>query len=185
MAQVQPIPPVPLVSPNGNGTRAHAVTTVPVQTVEVPAVVRRPATVTRLHLGSVARLAVVFWTLAGLLVVGTLFATWAMLSASGTVEKAESFVADLTGAERVQVMSEPVLVAVALGVSLFVVAAVTLTIAGAVFYNVVALVVGGVRVTISETAAPVGGDSAVVIDGEAAARDDEAAAEAAPAPEER
>lgn len=113
-------------------------------------VLTRRTHVARVHLWSVAKVAIVFWSLIAALFAGTTFITWTYLSASGAIDNAEQFVADLTGLEEFTIMSATlgtVLLALA---GLFVIVAVTLTVAAAAFYNVLSRAVGGIEVTTTE-----------------------------------
>lgn len=113
-------------------------------------VLTRRNTVARLHLGSVARVAAVFWASIGLLVIGAVLMAWVYLSSAGAVERAESFVMDMTGLENFELMSATMLTGLAVLVALFVVGAVATTIVAAAFYNVLARTMGGVDLTIVE-----------------------------------
>jgi hypothetical protein len=114
----------------------------------------RRSTVTRVHVLSVVKVAIVFWTLAGLLLIAALFVTWSLLTAAGAVEDAESFVMDMTGVESFRIMSGPLLTGLILCIALLVLLSVILSVVGAVFYNALARVFGGIEVSLLDEAVP-------------------------------
>jgi hypothetical protein len=105
---------------------------------------------TRVSLPSVARVAIAFWTCVGALIAGGLLALTAFLSAAGAIDKVESFVADLTGADEFRIMSGSILVALLLLVAAFVIVATTLSVAAAAFYNVMSHFTGGIEITLTQ-----------------------------------
>ena len=113
----------------------------------------RRTTVSRLYLLTVIKVAVVLWTLFGLLMIGAVFAAWAFLTATGAVDSAERFVVDSTGMEDFEILSRPILAALVMLVGLFVLVAVTCTVAAAAFYNALARTIGGVDVALRDDAA--------------------------------
>ncbi|MET1002600.1 MAG: DUF3566 domain-containing protein [Acidimicrobiia bacterium] len=113
----------------------------------------RRTTVSRLYLLTVIKVAVVIWTLFGLLMIGAVFAAWAFLTATGAVDSAERFVVDSTGMEDFEILSRPILTALVMLVGLFVLVAVTCTVAAAAFYNALARTIGGVDVALRDDAA--------------------------------
>ena len=108
----------------------------------------------RLYLLTVVKVAVVLWTLFGLLMIGAVFAAWAFLTAAGAVDSAERFVVDSTGMEDFEILSRPILTALVLLVALFVLVAVTCTVVAAAFYNVLAKTMGGIAVGLRDDGAP-------------------------------
>jgi hypothetical protein len=161
------------------------------QTEPLRLVVARRATVGRLHLASVARVAACFWSCIGLLSFGALATMYGVLRGGGYVSNAERFVADTTGLEQFRVVSGAVLLGLALALALLVLGGVVFTVVSAAFYNALARIVGGVTVTMYEAApargVPADGRNDVVNDGrrdgagDAATRDAGAEPEARPA----
>ena len=107
----------------------------------------------RLDLRSVAKVAVVYWACVGALLTGAFAVLLMILSAMGAVDKAESFVADLTGVDEFRILSGEILFAVGLLVIAFVVVATTLTVASAAFYNVLSRFTGGIEYTVTQQVA--------------------------------
>lgn len=134
-------------SPRAGAVRRASRTRLP---DDASVVLTRRTHVAHVHLWSVAKVAFVFWSLVALLVAGATFMTWTYLTASGAVGNAEEFVADLTGLEEFRIMSATLGIAMLALAGLFVVVAVTLTVAAAAFYNVLTRAVGGVEVTTVE-----------------------------------
>jgi hypothetical protein len=91
----------------------------------------RRTTVSRLYLLTVIKVAVVLWTLARLLI-SAVAAAWAFLTATSAVDSAERFIVDSTGMEDFEILSQPILTALVMLVGLFVLVAVTCTVATAV-----------------------------------------------------
>jgi hypothetical protein len=106
-------------------------------------------TITHVHLASVARLAVMFWSCIGMVSVLGLVGLSGFLNATGTVKQFERFVVDLTGVKEFHLFSEPVLRGAALLVLVFVVVAIALTILAAACFNALASLAGGVEVSAS------------------------------------
>jgi hypothetical protein len=110
----------------------------------------RRVTITRLRLWSVAKVAVVFWLCAGLLVVGAVLMTWMLLTSAGVIGNFEEFITDMTGVDDFRILSGTVLSALVLLVCVGVVAATVITVVAAEFYNVVARTLGGIEVVAYE-----------------------------------
>jgi hypothetical protein len=130
----------------------------PVLTLAPPpeTVTRRTLTVRRVYLWPIARLAIVVWCAAGLAILLTVIAVLTTLRMSGTINRFEEFVTDLTGLEEFHVMSDAVLGTIAILVLLFVVTAIAFTVLAAAFYNAHAALVGGIDLTCDErTTTPV------------------------------
>ena len=106
----------------------------------------RRTAVTRVYMLTVVKVAVLFWTLFGVLMVGAVFAAWGFLVATGAVDSAERFVVDTTGADDFEILSRPILTALGLFVALFVLVAIACTVIAAAFYNALARSVGGIHV---------------------------------------
>jgi len=115
-----------------------------------PMIVRRHSTVVRLHLASVAKMAILFWSCVGLLAAGVLVVMRTLLDRYGAVENAESFVRDVTGAEDFRIVSSAIVVMLIVLAALFVLVATTLTIVAAAFYNALARMFGGIEMTVTE-----------------------------------
>ena len=107
---------------------------------------RQRVGITNVSPWSVAKVAVIFWAAVGVCVFGAVFVTWAVLSMSGAISNFEHFVADLTGLKHFHVMSATVLFGIALLCALATVVSIALTVLGAVFYNALASLMGGVEV---------------------------------------
>jgi hypothetical protein len=94
----------------------------------------------------VAKVAVFFWAAVGIFAFGVVFITWALLRMTGAISNFEHFVTDLTGLKHFHVMSATVLFGIALLCALATVVSTALTVLGAVFYNALAPLVGGVEI---------------------------------------
>jgi hypothetical protein len=106
--------------------------------------------VTRVDPWSVAKLAVIFWAAVCICAVGVLLTTWAILSISGLVSHFEHFITDLTGLKHFHIMSFTVVSGIALLCALATVVSIALTVLGAVFYNSLAPIVGGVEIDLED-----------------------------------
>jgi hypothetical protein len=104
------------------------------------------AEVTRVSIPSVARVAVPFCSIAGVTAISALLVFWLLLRGTGTVGRFEHFIDDATGLKHFHLMSVPVLVGCMLFITLLVIIAIALTIAGAMVYNLLAMSTGGVEV---------------------------------------
>jgi hypothetical protein len=112
--------------------------------------VTRDSSVTHVHLLSLAKVALVFWTCVAALAAGVFVVAYLVLTGAGAIDRAESFVADMTGLEDFRVVSGTVLAGVVLLLVVLDVVAVTLTVLAAAFYNALARLVGGVEVRTTE-----------------------------------
>jgi hypothetical protein len=110
---------------------------------------RQRVGVTHVYPWSVAKVAVIFWAAVGICVMGAVFFTWALLSMSGAISNFEHFMTDLTGLKHFQVMSAPVLFGIALLCAIATIVSIALTVLGAVFYNALASLTGGVEVDLT------------------------------------
>ncbi|HET9727950.1 MAG TPA: DUF3566 domain-containing protein [Acidimicrobiia bacterium] len=128
---------------NGNGA-VRAKRPARLEPVVVPETER--VRVTYVNVGSVARVAMRLWSLAGASALGVIIVLWTLLRASGGLARFEHFIDDATGLQHFHVMSIPVLIIVSLFIALLVVIAMVLTIATATAYNVLARSKGGIEV---------------------------------------
>jgi hypothetical protein len=79
---------------------------------------------------------------------------WLILRGTGTVGRFERFVDDATGLKHFHLMSVAVLVGCMLFVTLLVLIAIALTIAGAIVFNLLAMSTGGIEVRYRALARP-------------------------------
>ena len=114
--------------------------------LELPLSPRQRVGVTHISPWSVAKVAVIFWAAVGICAFGVVFITWALLRMTGAISNFEHFVTDLTGLKHFHVMSATVLFGIALLCALATIVSTALTVLGAVFYNALAPLVGGVEI---------------------------------------
>lgn len=103
-------------------------------------------TVARFDLWSVARVAIVFWSCIGAMVIAAFIVTWLALSSAGVVSNVEHFVVDVTGLKRFRVTSNEVLSGIALLVFVGVIVSIAITVLAAASYNAIAALTGGLRI---------------------------------------
>jgi hypothetical protein len=134
----------PLVSTSVDGDGAPRLTVAPDRAQ------RSTITVARVDLWSVARVAIMFWSCIGAMLIGAFIVLWGILASAGAVSNFEHFVADVTGVKQFHVMSNTVLGAIALIVLLAMLVSIAMTVLAAACYNALTSLMGGITVECRE-----------------------------------
>lgn len=114
----------------------------------------RRAVIQRVDPLSVLRVSAVFYVCVYAVGVVAGVVLWVVLRAAGVVANVESFIGDLFALEDFHFVAWRILRGVALAGAAFVALASAATLAGALLYNVISRVVGGITVTTTDDEAP-------------------------------
>jgi hypothetical protein len=114
---------------------------------------RASFTITRLDVLSVARVAIVFWSCVAAAVIALGAVVWALLALTGAIAKFERFVTHATGVDTFHLVTNGVLGTAALVIFVGTVFVVLCAVLAAVWYNALAMMIGGVTVEGCETGA--------------------------------
>lgn len=112
------------------------------------------ASVQRVDLGSLAKIAVAFYIATVAVAVVALTTLWLIAEAAGIVDNLENFIADLLAYQDFRFLSFAMLRAVVVVGLVWVALATTLTIIAGAFYNLFSDLVGGVEITVTELPEP-------------------------------
>lgn len=146
--------PTAVVRPTATPTPAP-VGTPAVTNAEIPRPGRSVrASVQRVDLGSLAKIAVAFYIATVAVAVVALTTLWLIAEAAGIVDNLENFIADLLAYQDFRFLSFAMLRAVVVVGLVWVALATTLTVIAGAFYNLFSDLVGGVEITVTELPEP-------------------------------